>query len=142
MLKLLFDQHAGKASRFAVIGALGFVVDASILTLLFNVLDYNLYIARLISFSMATLVTWLLNRLYTFHAHIPVINSKSKEYGRYLAVQIGGALINLLVFVVVIALLPQLEKIAVIPLAIGALFGLLFNYTCTHYWVYKKVNHD
>lgn len=128
--------------QFAVVGIIGFIVDASILTLLFNILDYNLYASRLCSFACATIATWLLNRLYTFRAQIPAEQSKGKEYSRYLIVQTGGALLNLLVFVLVIWLVPQLKSIAVIPLAIGAFFGLVFNYTGSHYWVYTSRNVD
>ncbi len=124
--------------QFALVGIVGFIVDASLLTLLFNVLDYNLYLSRLCSFSCATLTTWLLNRLYTFRMQIPLEQSKGQEYSRYLMVQIVGALLNLLVFVFVIWLIPQLKSIAVIPLAIGAFFGLVFNYTGSHYWVYRN----
>lgn len=138
MIKQFVLEHSNKALAFSLIGGIGFIVDASVLTLLFNGLDINVFLSRACSFSAATLVTWQLNRAYTFKAHIPVINSKSREYGRYISVQVGGALLNLAVFSIVIFYVPDLRSIVVIPLAIGAVFGLVFNYLGTHYWVYNE----
>lgn len=127
---------------FVLIGGIGFVVDASILTTLSVSLSVNIYISRLISFSSATLVTWLLNRTYTFKQQVAPNARKLDEYRRYIVIQIGGGLINLLVFSILILIRPDWSSIPILPLAIGAVFGLIFNFTGTRFWVYtpKKIN--
>lgn len=121
---------------FILVGTVGFVIDAGILTILANYFALNLYLGRAVSFSVASLVTWMLNRLLTFRAatrHTPVNRA---EYFRYLLVQVGGALINLLVFTALLYFYPMLKSQPVIPLAIGAIFGLAYNFTGARLWVY------
>jgi len=52
--------------RFALVGTIGFVVDASVLRLVVAIFAINLYAGRLVSFLAAATVTWLLNRTFTF----------------------------------------------------------------------------
>jgi putative flippase GtrA len=121
---------------FAVVGGVGFVIDAGVLTIMMKQLGQNLYVSRLVSFSCASLATWLLNRSLTFRSATQGIDASGSEYIRYMTVQIIGALINLLVFVLVVRLIPALANLPVIPLAVGSGFGLLFNFTASRLWVY------
>lgn len=129
-----------KLSGFAVIGGIGFCVDAGILTVMVSVLHHDVYLSRLLSFLCASLTTWSLNRIFVFHGSIRR-HSKASEYIRYLIVQIGGALINLTVFFALIQLFPGLKAIPVIPLAFGAAIAMLFNFTCINKWVYAEEQH-
>jgi putative flippase GtrA len=121
---------------FAFVGSIGFVIDAGILTVLSKYFSINLYLSRAISFSFASLATWLLNRMFTFRGHTRGVDIHSSEYMRYMLVQIGGAALNLLVFSILVAAYAQLGEQPVIPLAIGAVFGLAFNFTGARLWVY------
>lgn len=120
--------------RFVVVGSLGFCVDAGILTLLVNALDYGLYAGRTISFAAAVTVTWLANRNWVFQSKCNL--DRRKEYILYLAVQVIGALINLGVYVLVIESLPQLGRMPIIPLAIGSGVALLFNFSAASRFVF------
>ena len=127
---------------FTFVGGVGFLVDASILTLLSQNYGLNIYLARLVSFSSATVVTWVLNRKIVFRQEVDPHQQKSKEYVRYLFVQISGAGVNLLIFTLLIMVAPNLESYPIAPLAVGAIFGLAINFTGVRYWVYsKKVLH-
>lgn len=121
--------------RFACIGAFGFFVDASILTLLSTQWAVNLYAARCVSFAAASLLTWLLNRRFTFIAAEG--QSKKMEYFRYVIVQSVGSLANLGVFMILIGAFAWLARMPVIPLAIGAVFGLLINFAGNKSWVFR-----
>jgi len=118
--------------RFCVVGGIGFCVDAGALTLLVNGFGWNPYLARLVSFSAAVTVTWLLNRRWVFAR---TANATS-EYAGYFAVQCVGAAINLGTYVAVIQLRPELAALPVIPLAIGAGLALVFNFLATKIFVY------
>ncbi len=121
---------------FALVGGVGFVVDASILTVMMKQLHFNLYLSRSVSFTCASLTTWLLNRSLTFRDATQATVIHGTEYFKYVTVQIIGAAINLLVFVLLTLLRPELEHLPVVPLAVGAVFGLLFNFVGTRFWVY------
>lgn len=121
---------------FGLIGGIGFFVDGGILTLLTSWLLMNVYVARAISFPIATVVTWYLNRSFTFRAHT-ARNISKEEYLRYLIVQIGGGLLNLAVFIALVHSFNWMNNLPILPLAIGAVFGMVFNYTFSRIWVFK-----
>ena len=131
-----------KLIYFTFVGSVGFLVDASILTLLSQYSGLDIYLARLISFSSATMATWILNRKIVFRQDVDPDRRKSLEYFRYLLVQTIGGGVNLLIFTLLIMVAPSLKSQPVIPLGVGAIFGLAINFTGTRYWVYsKKVLH-
>lgn len=128
--------------HFTAIGGVGFVIDAGILTVLSQSFGVNLYLARLFSFSCASFCTWLLNRSLTFSNATRDVDAHSSEYFRYIAVQIVGSALNLAVFSVLIASFPTLQALPVLPLAVGAAFGLVFNFVGARLWVYPEKDHS
>lgn len=122
-------------AKFVAVGGIGFLVDAAVLTLALRYLTESIYAARMLSFTMAVIATWLLNRTFVFAVREP--RRLAAEYGRYLATQVVGALCNLLVFVALIEALPRLASTPIIPLAVGAVLGALANYAGSVYWVFN-----
>ena len=122
-------------TRFAMVGGLGFLVDASVLTLLVNGLAQNHFSARGVSFTLAVTVTWLANRRWTFEP----THNRGKEYVGYIITQIIGAVINLGIYVLLIQLIPELAKLPVVPLACGALIAMIFNFFATRHFVFDAV---
>jgi len=120
-------------ARFALVGGIGFVVDASVLTMLVNGLGHGHYVSRAASFSIAVSVTWWINRHWVFKAGAP----SRKEYTGYVIVQLLGAIINLGVYVLAIELIPTLSVIPVLPLAMGAAVALLANFLLVRRYVYR-----
>jgi putative flippase GtrA len=120
------DSLGKQAGSFAAIGAIGFLVDAGILTALNGLLDIDLLRARLVSFSTAVTVTWLMNRHLTF-AHRRSLGA-APEWARYALVNGIGALLNLSIFFWIIDLYPAFARWPVLPLAIAASVALIFNF--------------
>lgn len=126
---------------FSIVGTVGFAIDAFLLTVLIVKLGLDILPARAISFSCATLITWLLNRTFTFPhqaSHEP--QTCKKEYFLYLAVQMAGAALNFVVFLALIEWNPMLRQMPVIPLAGGAVVALVFNFAMSRKFVF--VNRD
>lgn len=119
--------------RFALVGGLGFMVDASVLTLLVNGMGYGHYGSRAVSFTLAVTVTWLVNRRWVFQAGSPT----RREYSGYFVVQLLGAVINLAVYVLVIELHPPLAKTPVLPLAVGSVVAMFSNFLLARRFVYR-----
>lgn len=135
MIKKLGSQ----AMAFSVIGLFGFVTDGAVLTFLSVGIGINIYLSRFISFTLASLATWLLNRRHTFRRISKDIKrSPTNEYIRYIVIQISGALINLGIFTWLVAVNPALHAIPVIPLAAGAGVALVFNFVGARIWVYPS----
>jgi putative flippase GtrA/SAM-dependent methyltransferase len=122
-----------KLARFAAVGSIGFLIDASILTLLVNGVSFGHYSARAISFPLAVTATWYGNRRWVFEPTVRM----SAEYARYFSVQIAGAVLNLGIYVVVIELVPSLAVWPVVPLAVGAAAGLCFNFVMSRAFVFR-----
>lgn len=130
----MFDK---KIIIFGLVGTVGFIVDAFLLTFLTINLDFTLFSARLVSFTSATFVTWVLNKSFTFPQRKKVNSSeRNKRYFFYLFVQTIGALLNFLVFFTLIKFNPFLKDMPVVPLAIGATVGLVFNFFMSKKFVF------
>ena len=124
---------AWKLARFAVIGIVGFGIDASVLHLLVTQAGWSPFTARTLSFPPALTATFLLNRSWTFRAlRLP----PAQAYGAYTIIQLVGALLNLLVFFLCVLLVPILYDWPLIPLAIGAGAALVFNFTASRRLVF------
>ena len=125
-----------KLPGFVVVGAIGFLIDAGILTLLMTGFGLDHYSARAISFTVAVTFTWYMNRRWVFEKS--TASMSGREYSSYLVVQVIGAVINLSVFVAVIEIVPTLTNLPVVPLAVGAVAALLFNFSASSRFVFSE----
>ncbi len=113
---------------FTFVGGIGFMADASVLTLLVNGLNWGPYRARLCSFAVAVTLTWYLNRHWTFASQAR--NNKKIEYARYLTVQSIGALLNLGIYSICLETFPVMVTYPVLALAIGSWHRPVFQFLC------------
>jgi len=124
-----------QAGRFIIVGAIGFLVDAGILTIMHSVFEFSLLHARLCSFATAVTVTWYLNRQHTFfdRKDTRVVH----EWGRYAVVNSIGALLNLGIFLWLVYRFTALASWPIIPLAIGASIALVFNFFASRHLAFR-----
>lgn len=122
-------------SGFAVVGVMGFVVDAGLFYALTHGVGLAAIPARLLAFFPATLVTWWINRSMVFR---PRTSSASLpyEYGRYLAVQSTGIAINFTVFSVAVYLWPTAPSL--LALACGSGVAMVGNFVGARWLVFKR----
>lgn len=90
--------------------------------------------ARAVSFLAAVSATWWLNRSWTFQAAQK--SAPRREYLLYFATQVGGAVINLLVFFVLVHVFEVLRQAPLIPLAAGAMVAIAFNFSISRLVVF------
>ena len=122
-------------TRFTMVGAVGFFVDGLTLLWLLEI-NWALFPARMASFACAVSVTWYLNRIWTFNQSRVVKSTVVQQYGYYLTVQVIGAGINIGTFFVVIYWFPMTGSQPLIPLALGSLVAMGFNYVLAKKVVY------
>jgi putative flippase GtrA len=120
---------------FLLIGGIGFCVDGGLLTVLMWY-GWDVIPSRLFSFPVAVSVTWILNRLWTFDSES--LAGVRKEYACYFGVQIFGATINLLIFLLLIGAYSALRDHPLIPLAVGAAVSFAANYMLSKAIVFKR----
>ena len=121
-------------SRFLLVGAVGFGIDGGLLSWLLGQ-GWPIVQARSVSFLAAVSVTWWLNRTWTFRD--PHKSTPRREYLLYFVTQVGGALINLLVFFALVHAFETLRLMPLIPLAAGAVVAVAFNYSISRLVVFR-----
>lgn len=119
---------------FIVVGGFGFIIEAAILTVLVSSFQVDPIIARVPSFLVAVLFTWLANRKFTF---TDAAEKKAVLQGaQYLMVQTGGISLNILTYVAALHYLPEWQRYPVIALAFGSAVGLVFNFSLSKWFVF------
>lgn len=88
-----------RVRRFLGVGAIGFVVDALVFFTSLNGLGLPAVTGRIIASAIAIIVTWLLNRRYTFGDR--PARHQLVAFLRYGAASLSGAAANLTVLAVV-----------------------------------------
>ncbi len=118
--------------KFCIVGTVGFLTEALIIHLVKVIYpDFLLYV-RFISFPAALAVTWLLNRVFVFESS----NSKIKEVSKYALVQTFGAILNIMVYTLLLLLSDFFVGYPVLALAAGSAVALFSNYYLSKYWVF------
>lgn len=120
--------------RFTIVGGVGFMIEAALLTWFASVPGLGAVKGRAISFPIAVATTWWLNRTLTFQSQ----NNPHREGARYFLVQSLGAVANLGVFMVLVSVFSYLRSVPVVPLFVAAIFGLLVNFTLSKKYVFKQ----
>ncbi len=121
--------------RFGFVGTIGFIVDALILLILAKFLNFDIAVSRFFSFLSAVLVTWILNRTFTFN--VKNNHSKKREYLYYLVIQSIGAFFNYSIFIFLIKNNSFFEEYLIITLAIASLTTMFFNFINTRIFIYR-----
>lgn len=121
---LLAELSRRPFARFVVAGACGFATDASVLSALVLGAHANPHMARFASFSCALLVTWMINRWWTFADAEP----RKRRLPLYIGVQLAGAALNLTAYSAALELLPQLKAFPAAALIPAAIAGLTVTY--------------
>lgn len=125
--------------RFAIVGALGFLVDLAMLWLGLNLLHLDVYSARIVSFAVTVTFTWALNRRVTFgdrRAH--GIGAMAHEWMRFVVVNSIGLAANYAVYAVLVTYGSGWLAIPYVAAGCGSAAGLVFNYVASSRLVYGK----
>lgn len=119
---------------FTAVGVIGFVVDAGLMNLISHLFLIPEVLARVPSFCVAVVVTWLLNSFLTFHS----VNLTLKSLQKYFGTNLLGFATNWLVFLLATHFFKVAQSYPTIALAVAALFSLLVNFTLARKFVFKK----
>jgi len=120
---------------FGVAGGARFVVDTAVLYALKGALGP--YGARVISFLVAVVATWLINRSFAFKAqrgeHLPIW----REFLHYLGAMILGGAVNYAVYAVLVATIPLFAEYLILAVAGGVAAGMVVNFLLADKLVFK-----
>lgn len=122
--------------RFCLVGGIGFLVDAGVMSILHYRYGQDVLLARLCSFTGAATVTWLLNRKITFACSASL--RPVEEWSRYVAVGAFGAAINFAIFLALVRWGPGAARLPLLALTIASSIALLFTYTGSRLFVFSE----
>lgn len=120
--------------RFGVVGTLGFVVDAGVLTAAIA-LGLGPWFGRLLSFLVAATTTYALNRAWTFRHRAGAAGAA--QWARFIAVNLAGFTANFGTYALLIALSATVAAEPVLGVAAGALAGLALNFGLSRHLVFN-----
>jgi putative flippase GtrA len=121
-------------ARFAVVGALGFVVDSGVLYAGLA-LGLTLYSGRIASYLAAASFNWYLNRRFTFAS---TDRQLLREWARYLLANAVGGGVNLATYVALVTTVPAVARMPVLAVAAGSIAGLIFNFALSWAVVFDR----
>ncbi|MCW5222811.1 GtrA family protein [Verminephrobacter aporrectodeae] len=127
---------ARQAAGFAGVGAIGFAIDAGLFLALTTWCALAIVPARVLAFIPATMATWAINRAAVFQSPRGHHGDPAREYAKYLLVQGLGVGINFSVFYLAWKALPAIP--ALLPLALGSLAAMVFNFTGSRWIVFRS----
>jgi putative flippase GtrA len=134
-LLALARSEAARFTRFAVVGGIGFLIDAGLLALLHHGLGLDPFVSRLLSIAASTFTTWRLNRSMTFGASEL---GQTSEGFRYALVAAGTAGFNYVVYALLLVAFPALWPVAAAVFA--TLAAMFFSYAGYSRFVFSGVS--
>ncbi len=125
----------GEFLRFGVVGTVGFLVDAGVLTLGLQA-GTGPWFGRVLSYLAAATVTYGLNRMWTFRA-AGGSRSTAREWALFLLLNLVGFACNYGTYAALIAGVPYIRDQPVLAVAAGSLAGMGANFFLSRKYVFR-----
>jgi putative flippase GtrA len=120
--------------RFCIVGGIGFVVDALVLSSILAVVPSAVLAARVPSFLVAATVTWWLHRAFTF-AHVAAPASSARQWLAFVFTNGAGNALNVAIY----ALLATFGGMRpVLALATASIVAATVNYLASRHLVFRR----
>ena len=125
--------------RFGLVGASGFVVDETVLTILHYGIGIDRYSARAVSIFCAATFTWWGNRNLTFaeHAATGGLGALAHEWLKFMLANGIGAVANYSAYTLLVSFAPYPFDNPLVATALGVAVGLVFNFTLSKRFVFR-----
>lgn len=131
-----FNRYFNQFFLFALIGGSCFTVDSGILIILIKLCQMNAIEARIVSFLLATLTSWFLNRTFTFSAQEKRI--QLLELLKFIAFSCIGGSINFFIYTCVILYLGQGITVVLLALIFSTGVSMFFNFFAYKFLVFNE----
>ena len=134
-VKMPFFKTYKNFGLFVLIGVTGFAIEYGLISVLIYIFDTNPYLPRVVSFPIALLTTWILNRTFTYRVMTPVT---WLELGRYLGANILAQTSNIILYM--LACSPLIGFSPLISLILASTFSVLISMVVyqRYVFIYEK----
>ncbi len=123
----------GQFMRFGTVGAVGFVVDTSVVYATRGAL--GLYLAGVVSFLCAATVTWIGNRIWTFRT--TTAGGMKRQWMLFLAANSSGFLLNRGTYAILVTISPLCAREPVFAIMGGVAMGMFLNFHLSRRIVFR-----
>lgn len=144
------SRELGRFLRFAIVGSIGAVIDFAVFNLLTNLTNINVVVASVISFCLAVVSNFLLNRYWTYP------DSRSKKVQtqiiQFVIISVIGLLIRTPLFAYLEGAFTRLAEdwipnFFIPPVSVGhnlalasaILVVMVWNFIANRFWTYNDV---
>lgn len=127
-------SDASQLLRFTTVGAGGFCVDGSVLLVAIHAFGANPVAARFVSFAVAVLFTYTLNRAWAFRHRVGFLRGLTA----YLGVQGLGFACNLAIYSALLLVLPKPWNAPILCLLIASACAMALNFAGARLLVFRK----
>ena len=127
------DLHKIDFVRFCIVGTLGFIINFSLLTLLFKVLGLHVFLAQLISSEIALFNNFVLHHNWTYRDN--VTNKSIKNLLIQFHMSSWSAILGSSVIVTGAVKIFHLHYL--VALIIASAFGLFWNFGWTKFVIWR-----
>lgn len=124
----------GQFLRFGVVGTVGFVVDAAVLTAMLA-LGMGPYGGRVVSYLSAASATFALNRAWTFRA--AARPSVARQWGAFVLLNLLGFAVNYGTYAALLASSAMVAAHPVLGVAAGSIAGMFINFAVSRRFVFR-----
>ena len=120
--------------KFGIVGTTALIFESSLILIFFKVgLDPKY--SRIITIPLAILLTWYLNRTFTFKNKN---KQKIKQYGKYFMVIMFGISINYSVYIYFLELFQTVRYGFILALCLGSISSMFFNFAFSKFIIFKN----
>lgn len=120
---------------FGVIGTVGLLVDIAVLYALKSVL--GLFVSRGVSFLVAVITTWYLNKTITFQGKKSTL-SIHQELIAYVGLMLLGGSANYATYIWLVLAYEYVQSNPFLAVAAGSLAGMFLNYSTSKFFIFRK----
>jgi putative flippase GtrA len=120
---------------FGVIGTLGLLIDIAVLYALKPM--FGLFLSRGVSFFVAAITTWYLNKTITFKGNkstLPI----HQELIAYVGLMLLGGAANYATYIWLVIAYEYVQSNPFLAVAAGSLAGMFFNYSTSKFVLFKN----
>ncbi|MDZ7798481.1 MAG: GtrA family protein [Patescibacteria group bacterium] len=136
--KSLYYRHQTSISqliKFGIVGFIGTAIDVGFLNLLHQVFEVMVYLAATISFILAVINNFVLNKYWTFKDKKAYLAKSHVQFFQFIFVSVIGLLINLGLMYLLIEYFGFWYNWA----KLGAIIVVLFwNFFANKFWTFRK----
>ena len=133
IVKFLSKKIIKEFFIFGIIGTSALIFEVFLIFILFKI-GIDPKFGRILSIPLAILLTWYLNRTFTFKNKS---SQKVKQYVKYCFVIMFGVSINYAVYLYCLDFFKTIEFSYVIAICFGSLSSMFFNFGFSKFHVFK-----